>query len=88
MTDPQGVRHLVEVTAESVLEAAALGLAEMKREAWVGRPARATALEIAVIAPVVKHTVTVEQVERWLDGVTTSPSERIRKDKLKSALVG
>jgi hypothetical protein len=36
--------------------------------------------------PGVKHTVSVQQVERWLDGVTTSPGERIRKEKLKALL--
>jgi hypothetical protein len=87
MTDSQGVRHTVEVTAESLFEAAAVGLAEIKQADWVGRPAKATKLEIAVVAPVVTHTLTVEHVEKWLGGVTTSPADRIRKDKLKAALL-
>jgi len=30
---------------------------------------------IAVLEPAVKHTGSVQQVERWLDDVTTSPAE-------------
>jgi hypothetical protein len=85
-TDAGGVRPTVEVAAESLFEAAALGLAEMRREAWIDNPARGATLEIAVVAPVVKHTVTVQQVERWLDGVTTSPGELLKKQKLKAFL--
>jgi hypothetical protein len=87
LTDAEGVRHTVEVIAESLFEAAAVGLAEMKQAGWVGRPAKATKLEIAVVPPVARHSITVEHVERWLDGVTTSPRDRIKKDKLKAALL-
>ena len=86
LTDPGGVRHTVEVRADSLFEAAALGFAAMKREQWVDGPGRAARLEVTVLEPIVKHTVSVERVLRWLDGVTTSPSERLRKDRLKALL--
>ncbi len=87
LVDPAGVRHAVEVSAESVFEAAALGLAAMKRENWIPAPGRATRLEVSVLEPIVRHTVSVERVLRWLDGVTTSPSELLKKERLKALLL-
>jgi len=84
--DPGGIRHTVEVSAESLFEAAALGLAAMKREDWVDGPGRAAVLEVSVLEPVVKHTVSVQQVLRWLDGVTKSPNDLLKKEKLKALL--
>jgi hypothetical protein len=43
---------------------------------------------VAVYEPVVKHTLTVEQVERWLDGATSSPHEKVKKDRLKGMMAG
>ncbi len=86
LTDPSGIRHTVEVQAESLYEAAALGLAALKREAWVEGPRRAATLEISVFGPVVKHAISVDRVLAWLDGVTTSPSELLKKQRLKSLL--
>jgi hypothetical protein len=86
LTDAAGVKHSVEVKAETLFEAAALGLAAMKREEWVeGRGPGAT-LEVSVVQPVVTHSVSVQQVVRWLDGVTTSPRERVRRERLKEML--
>ncbi len=84
LTDPSGVRHTVEVSAESVFEAAALGLAAMKREAWVDGPGRAAKLQVTVVGPVVRHEVAVERVLAWLDGVTTSPTDLLKKQRLKA----
>jgi hypothetical protein len=86
LTDTEGVRHTVEVQADSLFEAAALGLAAMKREEWVNSAAPAATLEVSVAQPVVKHTVSVQQVVRWLDGVTTSPKERMTRERLKALL--
>jgi hypothetical protein len=43
-------------------------------------------LEVTVFEPAVKHAVSIQKVVRWLDGVTTSPNERIKKDRLKAML--
>ena len=86
ITDVRGVRHTVEVVAESVYEAAVLGLAAFKRDSWVEPLGRAATLEIAVCEPPVKHTVTVSQIERWLDGTTPSPNEKVRRERLKAML--
>jgi hypothetical protein len=85
LTDASGARHTVEVQAESLFEAAALGLAALKRDGWVERPGRAARLEVMVMEQV-KHTVSVDRVLKWLDGVTTSPAELLRKERLKRLL--
>lgn len=86
LTDSAGVRHWVEVSAETLFEAAALGLAALKREDWVNGDGPGATLEIFVTPPVVRHSVSIRQVQKWLDGMTTSPKERVRKERLKALL--
>jgi len=38
--------------------------------------------------PVAKHAITLKQVERWLDGVTSSPNDMVKKSKLKMLMMG
>jgi hypothetical protein len=86
VTDAAGVKHEVEVKAESLLEAAALGLAAMKHEEWVDGDGPGATLEVCVTPPVVKHSVSVQRVMKWLDGVTVSPAEVLKRKKLKALL--
>src|SRR5687768_2771797 len=76
-TDPRGVRHTVDVLAESLFEAAALGVAALKKDGWTDPVGPATTLQVEVRSPAIKHVVSVLQVERWLHGATTSPNERV-----------
>ncbi len=84
--DPRGVRHTVDVLAESLFEAAALGLAALKKDGWTDPIGSATRLEVEVRPPAVKHAVSVMQIQRWLQGATTSPNERVRKERLTRLL--
>jgi hypothetical protein len=45
-----------------------------------------TRLQLHVRAPTVIHEVTIQQLQRWLDGAPISPHEAVRKTKLKSIL--
>jgi len=45
-----------------------------------------TRLEIAVREPSTMHTLTVQQLHRWVNGVTTSPAEVLRWTKVKHLL--
>ena len=47
-----------------------------------------TPLDIEVREPVAKHAITLKQVERWLDGVTSSPNDMVKKSKLKMLMMG
>ena len=55
------------------------------RGGWVGGPGRAATLEVMVMEQV-KHTVSVVRVLKWLDAVTTNPSELLKREKLKALL--
>ncbi len=84
--DIRGIRHSIEVTAASLFEAAAMGLAALKNDPWTDPIGTAATLEIEVREPAVRHTVSVLQIERWLQGATSSPNERVMKDKLRALL--
>ena len=86
VTDVRGSRHSVEILAESVFEAAALGLKLLRDDGWVDKPGPATRLEIQAKTPAVRHEVSVQQIQRWLEGSSISPNEMVRKAKLKSML--
>lgn len=83
---PSGIAHSVEVQAESLYEAAALGLGMLKKDGWIEGLGPATRLEIAVREPATTHVITVQQLQRWLDGTTSSPADVLRKAKLKALL--
>jgi hypothetical protein len=87
--DHRGIRHSVTVAAESVFEAAAAGLAEFRRNGWLeAQPGVATALEVRVHEPITKHTVTVQQLQRWAQSTAITPADRIKREKVKRLLLG
>lgn len=55
-------------------------------QVWRIRSARPRDSKWKRAHPAVRHAVTVMQIERWLQGATTSPNERVRKDRLKQLL--
>lgn len=81
-----GVQHSAEVTAESVYEAAALGLSVLKRDGWVETIAPGAELEIRVREAATTHRVTVAQLQRWCNGVAVSPDETLKKRRLKAMI--
>jgi hypothetical protein len=46
----------------------------------------ATRLEIEVRSATTRHTITVGHVLRWTEGAAVSPSERLKRDRLKAIL--
>ena len=83
---PSGIRHSVEVTAESVYEAAALGVSALRKNEWADAIAPGTELEIQVREPATSHRLTIGQIQRWCDGVAVSPDETLKKRRLKQLL--
>jgi len=84
---PSGVRHAVEVTAESVYEGAALGVSALRNSGWADAIAPGTELEIQVREPATSHRLTVRQIQRGCDGVAVSPDETLKKRRLKQLLM-
>ena len=87
-TGPSGIRHSVEVAAESLYEAAIVGFSLLKKDPWVDPIAPATRLEIQVRHPATIHTVSLSQLQRWVNGVAVSPDETLKRRRLKALLAG
>jgi hypothetical protein len=85
--DQRGIRHCIEVQAESLFEAAVLAIQAFRQDPWMERIGPATVLDVEVRPPATRHAVTLQQVERWLAGATPNPSEASKKAKLKMLLV-
>jgi hypothetical protein len=83
---PSGITHSVDVQAETLFEAAALGVSLLKKDGWIEGLGPATRLEIAVRQPATTHVLSVQQLQRWLDGVTKTPLDALRKAKLRQLL--
>jgi hypothetical protein len=86
-TDHRGIRHTVDVQAESLFEAAVFAVQTFRQDPWLERIGPATALDVEVRQPATRHAVTLQQVERWLAVATPNPSEASKKAKLKMILV-
>ena len=84
--DLEGIHHTVDVTAESLYEAAVLGLRALNKCAWVDAVGPATRLEIQVMEPAAVHLLLVAQLQRWLDAGATNPAELVKKKRLKTLL--
>jgi hypothetical protein len=87
LTDTRGVRHAVDAAAESLFEAAVLRVQALRKDGWMeGAIGAATKIDVEVREPVTRHTVTMQQIERWLTGATISPNERVKKDRFAELL--
>jgi hypothetical protein len=80
--DHSGVQHHAQVTAESLYEAAVLGIHVISQE-WAEEPGPMTAIEVQVQLPTVRHEVTWKQVREWLTATCKTPKERALKERLK-----
>ena len=81
--DPDGIRHTVEVEAESLFEAAALALRTFKQHNC--EPGLIAKLEVE-IRSAVTHTVTPKRLHQWLEGGAKSPKEAVMKQRLRDLI--
>ncbi len=81
-----GVRHSIDLEAETVYEAAIRGVHLLKKDGWIDNIGPGTELEILVREPAKRHVVTIDQLRRWCDAITPSPAETIQRGKLKMLL--
>jgi len=84
--DTEGVVHSVEVQADTMYEAACLGLKALKRSEWIDVIGPGTRITVQVMEPPVEHFVLYAQLQRWLDGGAKSPAEGVMKKRLKEML--
>jgi len=85
--DARGLRHGVEVDAESLYEAVVLAVRSFRADPWIEQVAPGTVLDVEVREPCTKHAITLQQVERWIASSTPNPLEASKKAKLKLILV-
>lgn len=86
-TDGAGMTHTVTVSASSLFEAAALGIAEFKRSGFAfASVGAATRLTIAVVPPSTTHELTVARLQAWLDTNGRTPREQAQKVTLRQLI--
>jgi hypothetical protein len=86
--DSRGIRHAVEVEAESLFEAVVVAVRRLRQDPFTERIGSATVLDVeARDLSTTRHAISLQQVERWLDGATSSPNEASKKAKLKVMLL-
>ena len=82
------MEHAVEVSAETLYEAAALGLKAFRAsefaEQWA--PGTATRMTVTVKREEARHEVGVRQLEEWIAGAGKSPREQALKVRLRESL--
>ena len=81
--DTSGIRHSVEVDAQSLYEAAVMAIRVFREHDC--EPREASRLEIEVRSSVV-HTLTIRKVHDWLNGGAKTPKEAVTKEKLRGLL--
>jgi hypothetical protein len=84
--DIEGIVHAVEVKADTLYEAAVLGITSLKRSDWIEVIGPGTRIVIQVHEPPVEHFLMLAQLTRWLDGGATNPADLLKKQKLKQLL--
>jgi len=83
-TGPDGIRHSVNVQAETLYEAVVLAIRAFREHACA--PGAGSQLEVEARSPSVTHTVTMAKVQDWLRSSAKSPSDKIMKERLKGLL--
>jgi hypothetical protein len=78
-----GVRHTVEVQAESLFQAVVLALKTFREHNCAPSDTQNLLVEIRSS---VTHTVTLARVRQWVNGGARSPKEAVIKQQLKELL--
>src|SRR5438270_10899202 len=85
--DMNGVAHTVEVTAETLYEAVALGLAAIRTDEWTTGIAQGlNPVKVRVTNVPVEHEVRLMDFTKWLDRSGGSPREITDRKRIKSIL--
>jgi len=85
-TDADGVRRVTHVQADSLYEAAVLGLRALNRPDWIEVIGPYTRITVRVHEPPVEHFVMFAQLAQWLDRPARDAVEQMKKTKLKRLL--
>jgi hypothetical protein len=85
--DLEGVAHTVEVTAESLYEAVAQGLAALRGREWVTGVQQQGMVKVSVADVRVEHQVRLADFTQWLEKPgAKSPRELVQRKRARSIL--
>jgi len=86
--DSRNIEHAVDVTADSLFEAAAVAVRAFREGALIDElPVAGTELRIAVLPLPVEHRVSLQRVQQWAQtGTVKSPVEKLRRDRVRELL--
>jgi hypothetical protein len=85
--DYEGVSHSVEVTAATLYQAVAQGLAALRGREWVsGLPQGHGIIKVTVAEVPVEHQVKVIEFTKWLERTGGSPRDVVQRQKIRSIL--
>jgi hypothetical protein len=85
--DMDGVKHTVEVTAETLYEAVALGLVALRGNDWVmGIPQGLNTVQVSVVDIPIEHSVKIQDFNDWLERSTGAPREIFKRSRIKAIL--
>ena len=82
-----GVSHTVEVTAATLYEAVAQGLAALRGKEWVdGLPQGHKLIKVAVAEVPVVHQVKAIEFTKWLQRTGGSPRDVTQRQRIRAIL--
>jgi hypothetical protein len=78
------------VTAATLYEAAALGVRAFREHGLLieCNPGAGTQITVEVKAPAIRHTLSLAQLERWIEAIGRGPKERLAKERVRELLTG
>jgi hypothetical protein len=84
--DLDGVAHTVEVTASTLYEAVAQGLAAIRGREWVAGVAEERHVKVSVTDVRVEHEVKLGDFTKWVERKGGSPRDVIQRQKVREIL--
>jgi hypothetical protein len=85
--DLEGIVHTVEVTAESLYEAVAQGLAALRGHDWIAGLQQQGMVKVSVADVRVEHHVRLAEFTQWLEKPgAKSPRELVQRKRARSIL--
>lgn len=87
INDMEDIAHTVDVTAETLFEAVALGLTAIRGRDWVdGLREEHGIVDVAVTEIPVKHTVQMKDFNAWLVREGGAPRDIIQRSRVRKIL--
>lgn len=87
VTDLNGVRHTAEVTASTLYEAVALGLAAIRSHDWAtGIPQGLNTVDVSVSEVAVTHSVRFRDFQNWVNRSGGAPKDVTLRNHIREIL--